>query len=394
MLSKQGSLCVNIHFSENELADRRARACQAMQTHGIEGLLVFRQESMFYLTGYDTIGYVFFQCLYLGADGAMFLLTRGADLRQARHTSVIEEIHVWVDEEGAEPAVELSRLLDSRGCRGKRLGVEWDAFGLTAHHGMKLRAALDGFAALEDASYLVSRLRFVKSPAELDYVRKAGELADAALAEAECLAAPGAFEGDILAAMQSAVFRGDGDYPGNEFIIGSSEGALLCRYYTGRRTLGAKDQITLEFAGVYRHYHAVLMRTVLIGEVDPRQRAMHATVVDALSACEEALCPGRAVWRCVRRPRAGARTSGLRETPTERLRLQFGWDIRPDLDGLATDIPRQSDRSGAGHGSLLLHDDLRFREWSRHDARAHLHRHGRRLRIRFQGVTGTGDEMM
>ena len=32
---------------------------------------------MFYLTGYDTIGYVFFQCLYLGADGAMFLLTRG-----------------------------------------------------------------------------------------------------------------------------------------------------------------------------------------------------------------------------------------------------------------------------------------------------------------------------
>ena len=284
---------MNIHFSETELADRRGRACQAMQTHGIEGLLVFRQESMFYLTGYDTIGYVFFQCLYLGADGAMFLLTRGADLRQARHTSVIEEIHVWVDEEGAEPAVELSRLLDSRGCRGKRLGVEWDAFGLTAHHGMKLRAALDGFAALEDASYLVSRLRLVKSPAELDYVRKAGELADAALAEAECLAAPGAFEGDILAAMQSAVFRGDGDYPGNEFIIGSSEGALLCRYYTGRRTLGAKDQMTLEFAGVYRHYHAVLMRTVLIGEVDPRQRAMHATVVDALSACEEALCPGR-----------------------------------------------------------------------------------------------------
>ena len=250
---------------------------------------------MFYLTGYDTIGYVFFQCFYLGADGAMFLLTRGADLRQARHTSVIEEIHVWVDEEGADPAGELRRLLDAHGCREKRLGVEWDAFGLTAHNGMRLQAALDGFATLEDASYLVSRLRLVKSPAELAYVRRAGELADAALAEAERLVAPGAFEGDILAAMQSAVFRGDGDYPGNEFIIGSGEGALLCRYYTGRRTLGANDQMTLEFAGVYRHYHAALMRTVLIGEADPRQRSMHAAVVDALAACEEALSPGRPV---------------------------------------------------------------------------------------------------
>ncbi len=286
---------MGIHFSETELADRRARACQAMQAHGLEGLLVFRQESMFYLTGYDTFGYVFFQCFYLGADGAMFLLTRGADLRQARHTSVIEEIHVWVDEEGADPAGELRRLLDAHGCREKRLGVEWDAFGLTAHNGMRLRAALDGFATLEDASYLVSRLRLVKSPAELAYVRRAGELADAALAEAERLVAPGAFEGDILAAMQSAVFRGDGDYPGNEFIIGSGEGALLCRYYTGRRTLGATDQMTLEFAGVYRHYHAALMRTVLIGEADPRQRAMHAAVVDALAACEEALSPGRPV---------------------------------------------------------------------------------------------------
>src|SRR5262244_48416 len=51
---------------------------------GLDGLLLFRQESMYWLTGYDTSGYSMFQGMYLRADGALALLTRSADLRQAR----------------------------------------------------------------------------------------------------------------------------------------------------------------------------------------------------------------------------------------------------------------------------------------------------------------------
>ncbi len=76
----------------------------------------------------------------------------------------------------------------------------------------------------------------------------------------------GADEGDILAAQHSAIFAGGGDYPGNEFIIGSGRDALLCRYKSGRRKLSKRDQLTLEFAGVYRHYHAAFMRTLIIGK--------------------------------------------------------------------------------------------------------------------------------
>ena len=281
-----------IHFTEDELARRRSRATEAMEAQGLDGLLMFRQESMYYLTGYDTFGYVYFQCLYLGADGSMTLLTRAPDLRQARHTSVIEDVRIWVDEEGANPAEALRDILEGHGLKGKRLGVEWEAYGLTARSGQMLSAALDGFCTLEDASSLVSRLRVIKSPAELKYVRRAGELADDALTEAERLAGPGAFEGDILAAMQGAVFRGGGDDPANETIIGSGRDALLCRYFTGRRNLDPKDQLTLEFAGVYRHYHACLMRTILIGEAPTAQRVMHAATVEALGACKETLKPG------------------------------------------------------------------------------------------------------
>ena len=69
-----------LHFTREELADRRKRAVALMQKRGLDGLLMFRQESMYYLTGYDTFGYVFFQCLYLGADGRLMLLTRAPDL--------------------------------------------------------------------------------------------------------------------------------------------------------------------------------------------------------------------------------------------------------------------------------------------------------------------------
>ncbi len=284
-----------LHFSAAELKTRRDHALREMARRDLSGLLVFRQETMYYLTGYDTFGYCFFQCLYLGADGRMTLLTRSPDLRQARHTSVIEDVRIWADEAGGDPAIALRDILAEHRCRGARLGVEYDAYGLTAHNWRRVEAALAGFCTLEDASDLVSRLRAVKSPAEMDYVRRAAALADEALDAGLAQIRPGAFEGDILAAMQGAVFRGGGDYPGNEFIIGSGRDALLCRYFTGRRTLDQKDQLTLEFAGVYRRYHACLMRTILLGGADAEHRAMHGACVEALEACKEALGPGRPI---------------------------------------------------------------------------------------------------
>ncbi len=282
-----------LHFSPEELAGRRARTIDAMAQAGLDGMLLFRQESMYYLTGYDTFGYVFFQCLYLGADGRMTLLTRAPDLRQAQETSVIEDIRIWVDGPEAAPAEELRALLAGHGCQGRRLGVEYEAYGLTARNGKRLEAALDSFCKLIDASELISRLRVVKSAAEIAYLRRAAVLADQALEAAQPLVRPGAFEGDILAAMHGAIFAGGGDDPGNEFIIGSGPGALLCRYYSGRRHLDAEDQLTLEWAGVERHYHAAMMRTLRVGAAPPRQVEMHQVARDALLAVEEALRPGR-----------------------------------------------------------------------------------------------------
>jgi Xaa-Pro dipeptidase len=284
-----------LHFDAQEFADRRARTCHEMAAAGLDALLIFRQESMYWLTGYDTFGYVYFQCLVLGADGTTTLLTRAPDLRQAQQTSDISDIRIWVDLPDANPAVDLRGILQERGLKGARLGVEYEAYGLTAANGKRLEAALEGFATLADASLLVSRLRLVKSDAEIAYLRRAGQLGDAALSAAERLTKAGAYEGDILAEMHEAIYRGGGDDPANEFIIGSGPQALLCRYHSGRRHLDPNDQLTLEWAGVYRHYHAAMMRTLVIGRCPDKQRDMHKAAHDALLGVEERLRPGHTV---------------------------------------------------------------------------------------------------
>ena len=82
------------HFTRDEFAARQMRACEQMAKARLYGLLIFRQESMYYLTGYDTSGYSMFQGMYLGTNGSLALLTRSADERQARITSVIDDIRI------------------------------------------------------------------------------------------------------------------------------------------------------------------------------------------------------------------------------------------------------------------------------------------------------------
>lgn len=281
-----------LHFERAEFDSRVSAAQSLLAERKLDGLLIFRPESMYYLCGYDTFGYAMFQCLYLGADGRMALLTRAPDRAQAELTSTLSDIRIWTDEQDHNPAMQLKAMLQSLACAGNNLGIELDTVGLNASQWLQLKPALESFCTLTDASTLVNELRFIKSPAEIACIQRAAELADDALDAALATAQPGVSESEVLAQMQGAVFRGGGDYAGNEFIIGSAEYAMLCRYHSGRRVLDANDQLTLEWAGCYRRYHAAMMRTVLIGKPSAEHIAMHKVAEEALQACEEKLKPG------------------------------------------------------------------------------------------------------
>lgn len=281
-----------IHFSDDEMASRRTRAAAAIGNNELDALLLFKQESMYWLTGYDTFGFAAFQCMVATSDGRVVLLTRAPDRWAAEYTSNVDHVRIWTDVEGMNPTADLRALLVDLGLEGGRVGIELDSYGLKAANWRLLEAQLDGFVTWRDESELIQELRRTKSAQEIDYHRRAAELADDAWDAAVAGARAGAFEGDILADMQGAVFRGGGDYAGNEIIIGSGAGALMVRYTAGRRTLDPQDQLTLEWCGVQRRYHAAMMRTILIGDPPPEQVAMHEACEAALLACEETIKPG------------------------------------------------------------------------------------------------------
>ncbi|KOF21299.1 Xaa-Pro dipeptidase [Ensifer adhaerens] len=281
-----------LQFAQEEYAARLERLTAKMRDDKLDAVLLFAQESMYWLTGYDTFGYCFFQTLVVKKDGSMVLLTRSADLRQARHTSNIERIEIWVDRVNADPTMDLKNLLSEMDLLGNRIGVEYDTHGMTGRTARLVDHQLSTFGELVDASLLVSRLRLIKSPAEIAHVEKAASLADDALDAALPLIGPGGNEADILAAMQGAILAGGGDYPANEFIIGSGSDALLCRYKAGRRLLDSQDQLTLEWAGVSAHYHAAMMRTVVIGEPTNRHRELYSACRETIQAIEMVLRPG------------------------------------------------------------------------------------------------------
>src|SRR5690606_35545174 len=141
-------------------------------------------------------------------DGEMVLLTRSADLRQARHTSNILYIMVWTDRDKANPAVDLRNLLNDLDLLGTKIGVEYDTHGLTAYNGRRLDEQLQTFGEISDASQLVPRLRMVKSEAEITKVEKAAELTADALDAALPAIQAGASDAAILAALPGAGLPG------------------------------------------------------------------------------------------------------------------------------------------------------------------------------------------
>jgi len=284
-----------LHFSNHEFLKRKTKVLQSMKEQNLDAILMFRQESMYWLTGYDTFGYVFFQTLILDNKGNVILLTRAPDLRQAQNTSNIEDIRIWVDKDGSNPTDDLKNILDELSLKGKKVGVEYEAYGLTGRNALRLNKSLENYCNIEDQSELITKIRVVKSSEEIVYVKKAAELADLALDQAWKHTKAGTSEAKILAEMQRIVLEGGGDYPANEYIIGSGHNALLCRYQSEKRILSNTDQLSIEWAGTYKHYHSAMFRTIAVGKSNLKHIKMHQACLEALQNCEKKLIPGNTV---------------------------------------------------------------------------------------------------
>lgn len=93
-------------------------------------ILLFVQESMYWLIGYDIFGYCFFQMFVVKVDGFKVLLMCLVDLCQVCYIFNIFDICIWVDCVNVDFLVDLKELFNEFDLFGVCIGVEYDMYGM------------------------------------------------------------------------------------------------------------------------------------------------------------------------------------------------------------------------------------------------------------------------
>ena len=284
------------HFSKEEFIQRQQVTQKKLQELELDGLLIFKIEDMYWLTGYESDGFCIFGAMFISASGALTHLARPADLGNLYYSSICEDVRISPDSQNSSRSQHIKDMLSSHHMKGKRVGIQVDTMGLTPRLFIEINEALKDWCDLSPAPDFIRQLRLVKSPQELAYFRKAGEVMDIVMDKVIDATYPGAFEGDIYATFYDTLFRLDADLPAHIPPFGSGDSALNLRYTSKRKNVLNNDQVTLELGLAYRHYHVACMGVVLTGpEINKRHLEMHETSIIALDRVQSTIRPGKTV---------------------------------------------------------------------------------------------------
>jgi ectoine hydrolase len=292
-------------FPVAEYRQRLAQVQSVMAERGLGALVVADPANLYYLTGYNAWSFYMPQCLVVPADGEPHLFARAMDAQGATHTAYLptEQVHgypeTYVHRPDVHPydwiattAVELGLLSNTS---DMVVAAELDAHYFSSRGFLALWQALPS-ATLVDSHELVNWVRVVKSPAEQDMLRVAGEIAERVMQVAIDTIEVGRRQCDVVAEIQYAQTLGartlGGDYPAIVPMLPTGVTAGTPHLTWSDLPLRAHEATTVELAGVYRRYHAPLARTVSLGT--PPQRLAHCAdaTAEGLQAALETIRAG------------------------------------------------------------------------------------------------------
>ena len=302
-------------FGNAEYLDRIARTKARMTAEGVEVLLVTNPANMNYLCGYDGWSFYVHQLIILALDmDEPVWVGRAMDANGAKVTvfmppdNIIGYPDQYVQSTTRHPMDFVADLLKERGLEHRTIGVEMDSYYFSAACYEALRRNLPN-TKFEDVTTLVSWVRIIKSPQEIEYMSQAGRIMEKVMAAAVDRIAPGVRQCDVVADIYHAQISGAQDYGGDYTAmvpmlptgVGSSTPHLTWsddRFKTGEATV-------LELAAARHHYHCPMARTVFLGDVPTSVANGAAILVEALDTALEAIKPGvtaeevEAAWRAV-----------------------------------------------------------------------------------------------
>ena len=301
-------------FETKEYLERLRKTKLRMESAGIDVLVVSDPANMNYLTGYDGWSFYVPQCVVVALDAeSPVWIGRGMDANGARQTTFLSDDNIagypdhYVQSTVRHPMNFAGDEIARRGWGKKSVGVEMDAYYFSARGYAELQKHLPD-ATFKDGNLLVSWVRNVKSPREIEYMRRAGKISEKVMQTAIDFVAPGVRECDAVAEIYRAQIRGTDEFGGDYT-------AIVPMMPTGEKTatphLTWTDDpyenecaVNLELASCVHRYHSPLARTMYLGKNPPEKLEKTAPiVVEGLNAALEAVKPGvvceevELVWR-------------------------------------------------------------------------------------------------
>lgn len=139
---------------------------------------------------------------------------------------------------------------------------------------------------------VIAGLRSRKDRDELERIRSAAAIADAALADVMSLAGAGWTERALAAELDDAIRRHGGAGPAYETIVASGPNAALPHARPTDRVIGPGDLVIVDVGCLLRGYRSDMTRSFVVGEPDAYQRHLLETVLAAQQAGIAAVRPG------------------------------------------------------------------------------------------------------
>jgi len=312
-------------FEPAEYHARVARVQAELRRRGVDALIAFQPESVTWLTGFFTRGYSTFQFALIPAEGEPGVLCRDVARYYLDTTCVYPDNATWSD--GDDRFAVAADFLRRRLGAGGRVAVEMSAWQLNADRWEKLKAAFPD-RVFVDAEDLVARLRFVKSPAEIAYQRRAARAAEAGMTAAVATARAGVSEREVAAEIVAAMIRAGSDHPGPGPLSSGERAFHLHGGFTDR-VLETGDTLQCECTPAVRHYHARFMRTIKIGHATDAERRKLDTIVAIQDAALAAVRPGAPAAEADRLYREGILGAGLRKDYTNKTFYSIGLMMPP-----------------------------------------------------------------
>ena len=286
-----GPLIEALPFDNAEYERRLAGVRQGMLARGLDALLCFSPENIYYLTAHDTPGYYFYQASIVTHDKGPINVLRRIEATNTLGRGWTRLAVPYGDRE--DPVGITVGVLEELGLAKKTIGAEAEAWFVTPKQYSQLEAAVGHVGGrLIDASGTVEELRAIKSPAEIAYIRAASRISELGTRTAIDASREGTDENAVAAAAIAEMTRAGGEYGGLPAIVNSGPRTSLCHAVPGGRILERGDVIEYALPGSVKRYAGVLIRIATVGTPDPEIVRRQAAVHDAVDRVIAAIRPG------------------------------------------------------------------------------------------------------